>query len=41
MSAAWIPWLALAATMLLALTASRVLRSRARNRNRPIYLRQR
>lgn len=43
MSAAWIPWLALAATMLLALTAARVLRnrSRARSSSRPIYLRQR
>jgi hypothetical protein len=39
MSAAWIPWVALAATMLLALAAARVLRNR--ERSRPIYSRQR
>ena len=41
MSAAWIPWLALAATMLLALAAARVLRKRERSHSRPIYSRQR
>jgi heme exporter protein D len=41
MSAAWIPWLALAATMLLALTAAKVLRRRKQILSRPVYLRQR
>jgi hypothetical protein len=41
MSAAWIPWVALAATMLLALAAARVQRKRERSRSRPIYSRQR
>jgi len=41
MSAAWLPWLALAATMLLALTAARMLRPRERSRSRPAYLQQR
>lgn len=40
MSAAWIPWVALAATMLLALMAARVLRNRERSRS-PIYPQQR
>jgi hypothetical protein len=41
MSAAWIPWLALATTLLLALTAAKVLRRREQIRSRPVYLRQR
>jgi hypothetical protein len=41
MSAAWLPWLALAATMLLALTAAKVLRRRERKRSCPVYVRQR
>ena len=43
MSGEWIPWAgaALAATMLLALTAAIKLRSRARRSSRPVYLRYR
>ena len=41
MSMPWLPWLALVATMLLALTAAKVLRRRNRSRSRPVYLWQR
>lgn len=41
MSATWIPSVALATTMLLALAAARVLRNCERSRSRPIYPRQR
>jgi hypothetical protein len=41
MSVPRLPWLALAATMLLALTAAKVLRRRERGCSRPVYLRQR
>ena len=41
MSMTWLPWLALLATMLLALTAAKVLRRRERGRSRPVYVRQR
>jgi hypothetical protein len=43
MSAAWILWasVALAATMLLALTAALILRRREHSRSRPVYLRHR
>lgn len=43
MSGEWIPWagVALAATVLLALTAATLVRSRARRSSRPVYLRHR
>lgn len=41
MSMTWLPWLALLATMLLALTAAKVLRRSERGRSRPVYVRQR